>query len=107
VPNRISGYKPPDQLGSLKPSAGGAPAVDKTQAEAPATTAAPAAASADTVTITGPALAMQKLSEAVANAPVVNTQKVASVKRAVQDGTYTIDPQRVADKLLQYENGLK
>lgn len=107
MPNRISGYKPSDPLGSLKPSASGVQAVDKTQADTAGSASPAAASSGDTVTITGPALAMQKLSEAVANAPVVNTQKVSSVKRAVQDGTYTIDPERVADKLLQYESGLK
>ena len=75
--------------------------------EATATTAAPASSTADTVTFTGPALALQKLSEAVAKAPVVNTQKVASVKQSVQNGTYQVDAGRVADKLLEFERGLK
>jgi negative regulator of flagellin synthesis FlgM len=50
---------------------------------------------------------LQKLSEAVASAPVVDTQKVAAVKQAVQNGTYQVDAGRVADKLLQFESGLK
>ena len=38
---------------------------------------------------------------------VVNAQKVATVKTSVQNGTYQIDAGRVADKMLQFENGLK
>ena len=107
MPNRISGYNPAEPLAPLKGSNSGPQAVDKTQGDASGTASPPAATAPDTVSITGPALALQKLSEAVAKAPVVNTHKVASVKRAVQGGTYTVDAGRVADKLLQFENGLK
>jgi negative regulator of flagellin synthesis FlgM len=106
VPNRISGYKPAD---TLAPAKGSTSAVPADKAQGPAAPAAPAAttASADTVTITGPALTLQKLSEAVAKAPVVNTQKVAAVKQSIQNGTYQVDAGSVADKLLQFESGLK
>ncbi len=107
VPNTISGYKATEPLAPAKGSNSGVQVVDKAQGETTASTAAPAQANADTVTFTGPALALQKLSEAVANAPVVDAQKVASVKQAVQNGTYKIDAGRVADKLLKFESGLK
>ncbi len=108
MPNRISGYKATEPLAPAKGSASGAQAVDKAQGETPAATApATAASAADTVTLTGPGLALQKLSEAVAKAPVVNSQKVASVKQSVQNGTYQVDAGRVADKILQFESGLK
>jgi negative regulator of flagellin synthesis FlgM len=107
VPNRISGYKATEPLAPVKGSNSGVQVVDKAQSETTATTAAPASSTADTVTLTGPALALQKLSEAVAKAPVVNTQKVASVKQSVQNGTYQVDAGRVADKLLEFESGLK
>jgi negative regulator of flagellin synthesis FlgM len=109
VPNRINGYNASEPLAPLNGSGSGPQGVDKAQGNAAGTPAspAPAAAAADTVSITGPALALQKLSDAVANAPVVNTQKVASVKQAVQGGTYKVDAGRVADKILQFENGLK
>jgi negative regulator of flagellin synthesis FlgM len=103
VPNRISRYTATEPLAPVKGANSGGQVVDKAQSEA----TAPASSSADTVTLTGSAVALQKLSEAVAKAPVVNTQKVASVKQAVQNGTYQVDAGRVADKLLQFENGLK
>jgi len=107
VPDKINGYQPTEPLAPLKGSNAGPQPVDKAQGNAVGTAAAPAVSAADTVSITGPALALQKLSEAVANAPVVNSQKVASVKQALQEGTYQVDSGRVADKILQFENGLK
>jgi len=88
---------------------GGSVAVDKAQGDTASVGSAgsPAASSADQVTITGSGLALQKLAQAVASAPVVNTQKVASVKQAIQNGTYKVDAGSVADKILQFENGLK
>lgn len=104
--NRISGYKAADALASVKSSNSGSQVTDKAQSGATATAAA-TTSSADTVSFTNSALALQKLSTAVANAPVVDSQKVATVKQAVQNGTYKVDSGRVADKLLQYESGLK
>ncbi len=108
--NRISGYKPTEPLAPLKGANSGPQSVGKTDSPAAATSAAPAApaaSAADTVSLTGPAIALQKLSEAVSKAPVVNTQKVATVKQSVQNGTYQVDSGRVADKILQFESGLK
>jgi negative regulator of flagellin synthesis FlgM len=110
VSNRISGYKASDQLTTVKGSNSGAQAVDKTQgaaASASSSSAVSSSSTADQVTLTGSAITLQKLGEAVANAPVVNTQKVATVKTSVQNGTYKVDAGRVADKILQFESGLK
>jgi len=109
VSNRISGYNASDPLTTVKGSSSGTQAVDKAQGSAASTSTAAASSSstADQVTLTGSAITLQKLGEAVANAPVVNTQKVATVKTSVQNGTYKIDAGRVADKILQFENGLK
>jgi negative regulator of flagellin synthesis FlgM len=106
VSNRISGYKPTDSPPPVKGSGGNVSGLDKAQSES-ASVASAAASTADQVTFTGPARALQKLGEAVANAPVVNTQKVADVKQAIQNGTYQVDAGRVADKILQFESGLK
>ncbi len=105
--NRINGYKPAEPIAPVKGVASSAAqGVDKSvnKSVGEATSAAPVA---DQVTFTGSARTLQKLSAAVASAPVVNAQKVAVVKQAVQNGTYQADAGAIADKLLQFENGLK
>ena len=57
--------------------------------------------------LTSSARSLQKLSDAVAQAPVVNAAKVSSIKQALANGTYQVDSGRVADKMIQFENGLK
>ncbi|HWX37405.1 MAG TPA: flagellar biosynthesis anti-sigma factor FlgM [Steroidobacteraceae bacterium] len=104
--NKITGYAATEPLAPIKGSNALGAAADKPQGEA----VAPAATTGqpgDHVTLTDSARSLQKIEEAVAKAPVVDAAKVASVKQAVQSGTYHIDAGRVADKLLQFESGLK
>ena len=102
--SKISGY-PTEPLAPIKASNSNAGVTDKAQGDA---APAPSTAQAvDHVTLTDSARTLQKIEEAVAKAPVVDAAKVASVKQAVQSGTYKIDAGRVADKLLQFEKGLK
>ena len=105
VTNKISEYKATDVIAPPKGSSGGAPTADKQTAVTGAAGTVPQAA--DHVTLTGSARTLQKLSDAVASAPVVDAAKVAAVKQAIQGGTYKVDAGRVADKLLQFERGLK
>jgi negative regulator of flagellin synthesis FlgM len=104
VATKISGY-PSEPIAPLKGSTTGSVAADKAQADV----AAPGSTTqtGDHVTLTSAAQSLQKLSEAIAKAPVINASKVASVKQAVNDGTYQVDSGRVADKMLQFESGLK
>ncbi|HME37331.1 MAG TPA: flagellar biosynthesis anti-sigma factor FlgM [Steroidobacteraceae bacterium] len=106
MPNKIGGYTTAEPLAPVKGSNSNGVVADKSQAEA-AGAAASASQTGDHVTLTNSARSLQKIEEAVAKAPVVNSAKVASVKQAVQSGTYSIDAGRVADKLLKFESGLK
>lgn len=105
--SKISGYKATAPLAPIKGSKGNSVLADKGSGDAPAAAGTTAAQTSDQVTLTSSARSLQKLEEALAKAPVVDSAKVATVKKAVDSGTYTIDSRRVADKLLDFERGLK
>ncbi len=102
MPNKINGYNATDPRVALTGASGTGAVADKA-AEA----AGAAAATSDTLTLTGSARTLQKLGTVVAQTPIVNTAKVDSIKQAVNSGTYQIDAARVADKILQFESDLK
>lgn len=54
----------------------------------------------DAVELTDGARQLNGLQEAVAATPVVNSERVAALREAIANGTYVIDPQRIADGLL-------
>lgn len=62
--------------------------------------------SADTVNLTDTAQRLRELEKSVAGLPVVDTQRVETVKKALADGTYRVEPGRVADKLVGFEDAL-
>jgi negative regulator of flagellin synthesis FlgM len=62
--------------------------------------------SADTFSLTNKASQLQQLEAQIAQAPVVDTQRVLDVQHAISTGTLQVEPARVADKLLQFEAGL-
>lgn len=104
--DKISGYSTAEPVAPVKSSTSGSVVSDKSQGEASAAGAS-TPQTGDTVTLTSSARSLQKIEEAIAKAPVVNASKVAAVKNSIQSGTYQIDAGRVADKLLQFERGLK
>ncbi len=102
--DKISGVSIAEQV--AKPTGSGSNAVvaDKSQGEG---SVSASAQTADHVTLTESARSLQKLEAAVANAPVVNTAKVAAVRQSVNAGTHKINAGQIASKLLQFERGLK
>ena len=105
MPGKISGYSTSEPLAPLKGSSTGSVAADKAQTDASAQS--PTSQTGDQLTLTTSARSLQKLSDAVAQAPVVNSAKVASIKQALAGGTYQIDSASIADKMIQFESGLK
>ena len=67
----------------------------------------PSTTSTDTVSLSENAVQLGKLENAVATAPVVDTQRVEQLKKAINDGSYVADPAKIADKLMQFESLLK
>ena len=103
--DKISAFSTADPVAALKGSNGNGVVTDKPQGETSAASA-PATQAGDTVTLTNSARSMQMIEAAVANAPVVNTTKVAAMKQAINSGTYQVNASQVADKMLQFEREL-
>jgi len=60
----------------------------------------------DSVNLTGEARQLQALEARIASEPVVDSQRVEAVRTAVDNGTFTIDPARIADKMISLEQAL-
>jgi len=65
-----------------------------------------AQATSDRVSLTGEARQLQELEQQVRNEPVVDTQRVEAVRTAVENGTFTINPERIAEKMMSLEQAL-
>jgi negative regulator of flagellin synthesis FlgM len=81
-------------------------AVGKAGADRAATQEKPPGAAASDVQITGIARGLAALEQKLRDAPAVDEARVASVRQKLDDGSYHVDPQRVADKLLRLEREL-
>jgi negative regulator of flagellin synthesis FlgM len=106
VTDKIGAYSTAEPLAPVKGSSSNGVVTDKSHGEA-STASGSAPHTGDTLTLTDSARSLQKIEEAVAKAPVVDSEKVAAVKQAIGSGTYKIDANRVAGKLLKYERGLR
>ena len=106
MPSKIIGYNATQPLAPIKGTTGASTIADKASSE-DAAAATAGGQSTDHLTLTDSARSLQKIGEAIAKAPVVDTAKVAAVKQALSSGTYQIDAGRVADGLIQFERGLK
>lgn len=49
---------------------------------------------------------LSQLEQALAEVPVVDTAKVESIKQAIEDGSYQIDSQELARKMIDFEGDL-
>lgn len=75
-----------------------APTVKPTELEAATGPSAPA--QADQVVLSQRAAEIQTAQEAVAAMPEVRQEKVAAIKKRIEEGTYQIDPEAIADKII-------
>jgi len=102
MPTDIHGLPP----ASLPPS-GDRPRVKDGQQESGSSTArSENPAPTDTVSLTDVGMRLAEVGRVLESAPVVDVQRVNEVKQAVSEGRYQVDPARVADKLLAFENAL-
>jgi len=61
---------------------------------------------ADTVSLSDNAMQLGKLDSSAVSiaAPVVDAKRVEQIKQAIENGTYQINAEKVADKLTQFES---
>jgi negative regulator of flagellin synthesis FlgM len=100
VPNKINGLEPRP----VRVAAGNA--VAKTGTERTTSETKPHSRPAADVQITGAARSLAAVEQALRDSPAVDSARVAAVRQRLDDGSYQIDPQRIADKLLRMERDL-
>ena len=57
----------------------------------------------DSIAITAMAQEIKKALESSSSATIVDVDRVAAVKKALADGSYQINAERIAEKMIQYE----
>ncbi|MEP5765397.1 MAG: flagellar biosynthesis anti-sigma factor FlgM [Halieaceae bacterium] len=75
----------------------------QTKSEGPAATREPTGAGADSVMLTDKAQQLLQLEEQLAQFPAVDSKRVESIRQAIADGSYQVDAERIADRMLQLE----
>jgi negative regulator of flagellin synthesis FlgM len=104
VANRIKGL----DGGSIGPGSGNPiERISTAKPVTPAGTDASPAAETDSVHITQSARALASLSQAVQDSPDVDNARVAAVQQQIESGQYTVNPDRIASRLLQLEQDLR
>jgi negative regulator of flagellin synthesis FlgM len=58
------------------------------------------------VQITGTARQLAELEQKIRDLPAVNEERVSQLRTAIEQGTYTVRPQHVADQLMSLEQSL-
>lgn len=82
------------------------PAVNRRAGGAPGAAADGAADAGTDVHLTGAARGLAQLEQSLRAQPAVDAARVAAVKERLQNGSYEVDPQRIADRLLRLDSDL-
>ena len=83
----------------------GAPVENQNRDSGGGTPTAPGPGS-DRVSLTDTARQLQALENRVAGEPVVDNQRVQAVRQSINDGSFQVDAERVAEKLIGIEQAL-
>lgn len=63
--------------------------------------------SKDAVSLSQQSKALGQLHQDMAAQPSFDTAKVAAIKEAISNGSYTVDPEKLADNMMKIEGELK
>jgi negative regulator of flagellin synthesis FlgM len=61
----------------------------------------------DSVELTETASRLQQIEQALSNIPIVDDARVESISQAIGTGQYQIDNEKIADRIITSEEGLK
>ncbi|MCJ8205645.1 flagellar biosynthesis anti-sigma factor FlgM [Pseudomonas sp. RGM2987] len=75
----------------------------ETDKSAPLSTPAEKVSNGESVHLSTEAQQLQKVTDKLRDQPVVDKARVAELKAAIADGSYKVDSNRVASKLLNFE----
>ena len=62
--------------------------------------------STDKISLTTTPTQLQSLQQEIAALPVVDEQKVAALRAAIEDGSYQVDSQKLARNMIDFEGNL-
>lgn len=86
--------------------AGQAPSVNRAAADTRGGATEPTAPVGDTVRLTDAAQALSRLEAQVKSAPDVDSQRVEQLRAAIANGSYKVDADAIAAKLLNFDASL-
>ncbi|ENP8413363.1 flagellar biosynthesis anti-sigma factor FlgM [Vibrio alginolyticus] len=66
-----------------------------------------APAQQDAVSLSQQSKAVSKLQKDMAASPAYDSAKVAAIKEAITNGSYKVDPEKLADNMIKFENELQ
>ena len=66
-----------------------------------------APAQQDAVSLSQQGKAVSKLQKDMAASPAYDSAKVAAIKEAIANGSYKVDPEKLADNMIKFENELQ
>ncbi len=84
----------------------GAPVDRRNSSDGNAAGATPTPQAGDQIRLTGDAQRLKSLEQTLVSRPVVDSQRVSAVRDAIANGTFTVEPGRIAEKLLGLEQAL-
>ncbi|MCU7835690.1 MAG: flagellar biosynthesis anti-sigma factor FlgM [gamma proteobacterium symbiont of Taylorina sp.] len=70
-------------------------------------TSGKATLSPDSINLTESATRIKALEEQVARLPIVDTNKIEQIKNSIDEGSYEVNPERIAEKMIQLEKELQ
>lgn len=99
---KIEGHLPPAAVRTSNVPVGSRVATSSAEPSRPVE----ASAGGDSLRLTGEATHLQTMQRELSSASAVDTARVQSIREALQAGTYKIDAQAIADRMLDLESQL-